>query len=234
METDTPPPTIEPYRRRRNAGAASREETRRRLLAAADELFQTQGYLATTVAAIAERAGVSLQTLYLAWGSKRALLRAASAAAAVASEIPMRPEEWGATIRAELASDVGDDTTAAAYLAAVSRLFVRVTERTAPYRGMHRRAAATDPEIASDWEATMAESRRTMIEVARGIPRQGLRTGLTDEAIADTLWAIASPEVYDLLTTQGGYTPAAFESWLERTLVAALCTDPGPTVPISR
>lgn len=66
-----------------------------------------------------------------------------------------------------------------------------------------------------------------MEEVARGIPRRGLRTGITEEAISDTLWALASPEVYDLFTTQGGHSPAAFGSWLERTLVATLCTDPG-------
>ncbi len=43
-----------------------------------------------------------------------------------------RPEEWHATVRAELANAVGADPTAAAYLAATSRLFVRVAERTAP------------------------------------------------------------------------------------------------------
>jgi len=217
----------DPYRRRREAGAASREETRRRLLAAADGLFRERGYPATTVAAIAERAGVSLQTLYLAWGSKRALLRAASDAAVVASELPMRPEEWRSTVRAGLASEVGEDAAAAAYLAAVGRLFVRVAERAAPYWRMQRQAAATEPEIAADWEATVTERRRTMAEVAGGVPRRGLRAGLAGEDVADTLWALASPEVYDLLTTQGDYTPAAFGSWLERTLVAALCADPG-------
>lgn len=219
-------PSKDPYRRRRERGAASREETRRRLLAAADELFREQGYPATTVAAIAERADVSLQTLYLAWGNKRALLRAAGDAAAVASELPMQPEEWRSTIRAELADNVGDRDTATAYLAAVSRLFVRVAGRTALYWRMQRQAAATDPKIATDWEATTAERRRTMVEVARGIPREGLRAGLTEEDIVDTLWALASPEVYDLLTAQGGYAPAEFESWLEGTLVAALCTGP--------
>lgn len=216
----------DPYRRRREAGAASREETRRRLLAAADGLFREQGYAATTVAAIAARADVSLQTLYLAWGSKRDLLRAAAGAAAVASQLPMEPEQWRSTIRAELADDAGADPTAVAYLAAVSRLFVRVAERTSRYWRMYRQAAATDPELAGDWEAVLAERRHTMTEVAKGTPRQGLRTDLTQEVIADTLWALASPEMYDLLTTQGNYPPAAFESWLQRTLIAALCEDP--------
>ena len=216
----------DPYRRRREAGAASREETRRRLLAAADELFQEQGYRATTVAAIAERAGVSLQTLYLAWGSKRALLNAAAGAAAMALKLPLEPDEWRATIRAELAEDAGEDT-AGAYLAAVGRLFVRVAERTAPYWRMYRQAAATDPKVASDWEDTMADRRRTMNEVAGAVPRRGLRDGLEDGAVADTLWALASPEMYELFTAQGGRSSAAYGSWLEDTLVAALCASPG-------
>jgi hypothetical protein len=66
-----------------------------------------------------------------------------------------------------------------------------------------------------------------MIEVAEGIPRQGLRTGIPEEAVADTLWALASPEMYELFTEQGGHPPAAFGSWLERTLVASLCANRG-------
>jgi hypothetical protein len=62
--------------REREAGAASRAETRRRLVVAAGQLFAEQGYAATTVTGIARQAGVSLQTLYLACGSKRDLLRA--------------------------------------------------------------------------------------------------------------------------------------------------------------
>lgn len=218
-------PAIDPYRRRRAAGAASREETRRRLLVAADALFRAQGYPATTVTAIAARAGVSLQTLYLAWGSKRELLRAAGDAATVASQLPASHEEWRSTIREELATDAGDDPSAGAYLAAVSRLFVRVAERTALYWRMNQQASATDVEVAAGWEATMAERRRTMEEVARAVPHRGLRPGLTSADIADTLWALASPEVYDLLTSQAGHSPAAFGSWLQRTLVAALCDD---------
>ena len=218
-------PSPEPYARRREAGAASREETRRRLLAAADELFGEQGYPATSVAAIAKRAGVSLQTLYLAWGSKRALLRAATDAAASASQLPVKPEEWRANLRAELTSAAGEDGTAGAHLAAVSRLFVRVAGRTAPYWRMHRQAAVTDPEAAADWSALTRERWRTLGEIARDIPRRGLRPGLTDTEITETLWALASPDLYDLFTVEGGREPSAYEAWLTRTLTAALCSD---------
>jgi AcrR family transcriptional regulator len=225
MQPITSSSAPDPFARRREAGAASRAETRQRLLAAADALFRERGYPATAVAAISKRAGVSLQTLYLAWGSKRALLRAATDAAAVASQAPLSPEEWHATIRAELANAVGADPTAAAYLAATSRLFVHIAERTAPYWRMHRQAAATDPEIAADWVAITHARRRTLAEVARSVPPRGLRPGVAADDITETLWALASPEMYDLFTVDGGHDPDVFEAWLTRTLTAVICSD---------
>src|SRR6202012_3498689 len=81
MPTAGPKPT-----RHQEAAAASRAETRRRLLRAAEEEFTERGYSAATVARIAARAGVTVQTLYLAWGSKRALLRAYMEAALAGNE----------------------------------------------------------------------------------------------------------------------------------------------------
>ena len=58
--------------RQREAGEVTRRETRRKLLVAAAEVFAESGYAAATVAKIADRADVSVQSLYSAWGSKRA------------------------------------------------------------------------------------------------------------------------------------------------------------------
>src|ERR1700722_7702568 len=62
--------------RQREAGEVTRRETRRRLLAAARAEFAERGYAAATVARIAGRAGVSVQSLYNDWGNKRNLLEA--------------------------------------------------------------------------------------------------------------------------------------------------------------
>ncbi len=61
--------------RQKRVGDALRQDTRNRLLQAAEEEFSVSGYAGTTVTRLAAAAGVSVQTLYLAWGSKRALLR---------------------------------------------------------------------------------------------------------------------------------------------------------------
>src|ERR1700710_2180290 len=61
--------------RQREAGGGARRETHRKLLFAARDEFADSGYRAATVSRIADRADVSVQTLYHSWGSKRALLR---------------------------------------------------------------------------------------------------------------------------------------------------------------
>jgi AcrR family transcriptional regulator len=62
--------------RQKEAGEATRRETRRRLLVSARAEFAERAYAAATVNRIAERAGVSVQTLYNDWGGKRHLLHA--------------------------------------------------------------------------------------------------------------------------------------------------------------
>ena len=51
--------------------------TRRRIANAALELFSTRGYTATTLQTIADTAGLHVQTIYQAFGSKTAVLAAA-------------------------------------------------------------------------------------------------------------------------------------------------------------
>src|SRR5919198_6678507 len=69
--------TVKPKRpynspRRREQAAA----TRREILEAAQQLFERQGYGATTMAAIASEARVALKTVYVAFETKSGVLRA--------------------------------------------------------------------------------------------------------------------------------------------------------------
>ncbi|MFD8613128.1 TetR/AcrR family transcriptional regulator [Streptomyces sp. NPDC059631] len=56
--------------------AESARETRAEILRAAEELFAGRGYTRTTVAQIAERAGVAVNTVYTSVGGKPALIGA--------------------------------------------------------------------------------------------------------------------------------------------------------------
>ena len=68
---------VKPKRRydspRRRQQAA---DTRRDILAAAERRFEQDGYVATTMAAVARDADVALKTVYLAFETKSGLLRA--------------------------------------------------------------------------------------------------------------------------------------------------------------
>ena len=51
--------------------------TRRKIVEAASTLFLRDGFVSTTMAMIAKEAGVAVQTLYMAFGTKTAILQAA-------------------------------------------------------------------------------------------------------------------------------------------------------------
>jgi len=61
--------------------------------------------------------------------------------------------------------------------------------------------------------------------VAQNLPVRGLRADLTPDDVADTLWALASPDVYLLLCNEGGLDAPAFQIWLERTRSGASCVE---------
>jgi len=211
------------HRRRREAGEESRRRTRARLVQAADRLFRERGYAATTVSAIAEEAGVSLQTLYLAWGSKREVFRAAATAAAGGWQ-----EDWPEAVRAELATAASTDPDTATYLDAVARVFVAVTARTTAYRRLYREAATVENALGEDWLAVQSQTTATIRAVAADIPPAALRPELNADSVFLTLWTLASPEVYDAVIDRAGRTPAELEHWLSTTLIATLTSPQNP------
>lgn len=197
---------------------AQAEATRRLILEAARELFVRDGYAGTTIDAIADGAGVAPETVYASFGNKRSLLWRLLEIAAAGDEepIPVLERDWA---RAPLESE--DPREQARMLARLAR---EVMERSAPILVVFRDAASTDPEIAEAW----AEANRRMLLdhrafVAALYRTGGLRRDLSVERAADLFWTLGSPEVYDRLVTQRGWTPAEYEAWfcdtLERTLL---------------
>lgn len=204
--------------RQAEVGAAAREETKRLLLAAAAQEFTDRGYVGATVTRIAERAGVTVQTLYLAWGSKRALLRAyMEQALAGTSGLPPADPLSDAVVAQMPPSN--KPRTVIADLAALHR---RIGERAALGWQLYRDAAAADSDVAADWVDNQRLRRVTYGRLIARLPLEALRPGLTHESAADTAWALASPECWDLLIRRSGYTPEDYQAWVEDTLAAAL------------
>ncbi len=185
--------------------ALQSEQTRADIVAAAAALFADRGWRRTTIAGIAEAAGVAIDTVYASFGSKAALLAAAKEAAKGGDEhqVPMfdRPAYRGLA-----------DGTREQRLTLAARLIAEVNERTAPLDAAWREAAASDPALAAQLAEREAGRRD---DLAYGLTRAlGQPPG---ESMLMGLWAITSPEVYAKLTG-AGWDRDAYQSWLATSL----------------
>jgi AcrR family transcriptional regulator len=197
--------------RQKRVGDALRQDTRNRLLQAAAEEFAVHGYTGTTVTRLAAAAGVSVQTLYLAWGSKRALLRGY-----------MENALSGGTGSPEDADRRFTGLPPRERLAELAALVTEIAERAATGWSLYRDASAVDPEIAADWNELQLLRHRLFTRILDDIPVSALAAGLTMKTAVDTAWAIASPESYDLLVRRLGYQLGQFHDWMRQNLNTAL------------
>lgn len=176
--------------------------TRRRMVKAAYDLFCANGYLGTTVTAVAERAGVAVPTIYYTFSTKAALLSEALGAAIVGFDLWREPPPEPA-VAAELLpwhpwwAGFQDAPTAAAALHIFVEHGAGTLNRVAPLvPAMH--GCAGDPDAAGFLELNerrRIESYREVVKVLAGKP-PGLGRGLTTAAATDILAALFSPDVY--------------------------------------
>lgn len=214
--------------RQREAGAAARLETQRRLVLAAAEVFGEHGYTGATVAMIASRAGVSLQTLYSAWGSKRALLRAYQEYALGGSPTSVTDDTWRFQARAAVDDLVRTTPGVEARLRAAAAFYRQIAERSALAWQLYGDAAAVDPQVAAD-RADFARRRRgTWEAMLAGLGVEELRPGIDLDRAVDTAMAVASPATYDVLVREIGYSLDRYQEWVADTLVATLTPDRRP------
>ena len=204
--------------RRRYDSSGRRErarQTRDLITDIAGELFLADGYAATTVAAIAAAAGVSVETIYKGFGGKPGLVRA----------IVERGLAGVGPVPAEQRSDHIRDTEPdpRRILAAWGALTTEVGPRVAPILTLARDAAASDPEVAAILQQISAARLERMTLNARGLLDAGhLRSGITLEQAADIMWTYSSPELYDLLVLRRGWPADHFGRFVAQALISAL------------
>lgn len=191
--------------------------TRLAVMGAAKEMFVTRGYAQTTIPAVAAQAGVSIETVYKAFGTKAGLAKAVFDVAVVGDDEPVPMMERDFVRRTTAEPDPVRKLMA--YGAHVGR----VAERTCPLLLVIRQAAATDAGAAEIWEQLQNERLTGMTHFARHLGQAGhLRKGVTEAEARDVLWTHNSVELWDLLVNQRGWTRARYGRWTGRQLVAAL------------
>jgi AcrR family transcriptional regulator len=183
--------------------------TRRRILEAAQRLFERDGFTATTMAAIASKAGVSIKTVYLAFETKAGVLRALWHVLLRGDEepVPVGERDWFRAVLDE------PDPQRKLRLDVHNAKVVR--ERIGPLLDVIRDAAPTEPELGALWERIQREFHENQRAVVDDLHRRkALRRGLDIARAADILWTLNHPDVYRLLVGHRGWTPDEHENWL--------------------
>lgn len=200
------------------AGKESRAEraagTRSRILDAAYASFAAEGYRATTMQAVAERAGVAVQTVYFVFHTKDDLLCAVQERAVIGDDhVPPLQQ-------AELAAAAAEPDLRHAVV-----LFVRgnlaILERVGPLIPTWH-AVASDP-VGQVWRRL--ETLRyegygdLLLQLTAKAP---LRSGMSHQQATDLLFVLLGPELFRSLVSELRWSSDAYATWVERTIIEQL------------
>jgi AcrR family transcriptional regulator len=180
-------------------------QTRRDIILAATQLFTERGYARTSVADIAAKAGVSVQTIYTSVGPKAQLITAMLDEIDTIAGIP------------ELARQAARATDPQEIIGYQARITRQLNERCRDILAGVRSASAVDADLAAAYAAGNARHVAGVRATINRLAAIGaLKTDL-DQAVA-TVSVLTSIEVYTQLVSDHGFSYDACESWVRQTL----------------
>lgn len=197
-------PGTRQYRSTRRAQQAA--QTRADIAAAATRLFCSEGWIGTTVAKVAREAGVAPETVYGAFGTKAALLRAAVDAAVVGDTSAGALRERDAFV----AIGVGPPGER---LARAAELLTGIIARTHLLFAALREASRSDAELAADLERFETNRRADAALIAALLAGHPV-----DDITVDGVWAVLGTEVYANLVTFRGWSTETYRTWVSEVL----------------
>jgi AcrR family transcriptional regulator len=203
---------------RRRAQAA---ETRAAIVRAARDLFVERGYGQTTLADVAARAGVSVETIHKSVGTKAVLLHRAWDVTVGGDDQDVvfheRPEVLA--IRAE------PDLARRFMLHA--QFSTRTAQRIAPFQLMVQAAAGADPAAA----AMLEEMGRQRLAGMGVMAAEAAATGqlaVSEDECRDVVWSMTDGTLWHRLVNERGWSNERFAEWLGSVWVERLVAAPPP------
>ena len=161
------------------------------------------------MAAIADAAGVSVETIYLSIGNKPTLVRHLVETALSGTDEPVPPTRRRGVREIHLEPDPRRK------IELFARMVRAVEERVAPIWQLVLEAAPSDAELRRIVEELRVRHVGSMGIATKHITKGArLRRGISPDIARDVVWAMNSPEFYRLLVVGRGWTGAKFEKWL--------------------
>jgi AcrR family transcriptional regulator len=206
---------------KRSYDASGRREQaqarRRAVVVAARALFERDGFRPTTIAAVAERAGVSAESIYKGFGTKAALAKAVFDFVIAGDDepVPVWQRSEADAIRAE--PDVRRK------LIMYTRGLAARQQRSAKVQILIRDGGHTDESLAALWRQLLAERLTGMTMLGRHLIESGqLGKRVELDEVRDILWTYTAVELYELLVLGRGWPLDRYAEWIARAVTAAL------------
>ena len=187
-------------------------QTEERIIAAATELFLENGYLPTTLEAVAKRAEVGARTVYVRFGTKAALFKRVVDVAIVgdAQPVGVLGRDWA---QAGMTAP-----TAAERIAASAAIGRQIMQRTGALFAVAQQAAAVEPLIAEFWQQGREQSRQAQAMFWTRMADDGLLGPAVElDWLIDTASLLAAAETYLLVTRMIGWDLDTYQNWLAAT-----------------
>jgi AcrR family transcriptional regulator len=201
-----------PYRSERRREQA--EQTRERVRIAARRLFDARGYDGASIAAIADEAGVSAESVYAHFGNKRTLLGELMRRAVRGDDAAPVPEQRGPRA-------IALETDQREQLRMFAADIVLRLERAAPLMAVVSGASRSDPELAELFTQLHADRLSNLGRLVAALEANG-QLLLDTDAATETVWALTSPELHQLLIRVRGWTRDRYCEWLATALTGLL------------
>lgn len=196
---------------------AQANETRKQILDSAKKLFSLQGYSGATIDSIAQEAGISPETIYAVFGNKRTILTSLIDLSVGGDNLPIP------LLQRSGPQAVLEENDPVRVLKLFAQDISAILERVAPIFEITRIAAKTDTDIADLLKNMLDQRMRNLEVVTQHLSALGsLREGLDEAKATENIWVTTSPEVFNLLLRDRGWTKEQYIHWLSDTLIRLL------------
>jgi AcrR family transcriptional regulator len=216
-------PAVTEVKRSYDASGRRAQARARRLavVLAARDLFERDGYRATTIAAIAAHARVSAESVYKGFGTKAALAKAVFDIELAGDDEPVPVAERPAM------QAVRDEPDVRRQIAMFADGLAQRQARSARVQILIRDGRHVDDSLAPIWEKMHDEGLTGMTALGRRLLETGqLRDGIELGEVRDVLWNYLAIDHYERLVLTQGWSLERYSRWLADAITSALCPLP--------
>jgi AcrR family transcriptional regulator len=201
------------------SGRRERARARRRaVVLAARDLFERDGFRATTIAAIAAHAGVSAESIYKGFGTKAALAKAVFDVVIAGDDEPVPVAERPAM------QAVRDEPDVRRKIAMFVDGLAQRQARSARVQILIRDGRHVDDSLAPIWAKLNTEGLHGMTMLGRHLLDSGqLRDGIDLNEVRDVLWNYLAIDNYERLVLSQGWPLERYSRWLAHAITSAIC-----------